>query len=359
MAGAAQALLHTHRRVAVDDLMEALVVAGQPAADELLGALVEDEPSAVCRAVDRWAHDERQDRHVAAADYGLRAAPHVRSGPDRELLRYAALVILARPADRGLHGAALGMLVRDPATRDRHLPAALRHFAAGDAHLTPAVLGAALGTHPEAVLTAFRNRLRAPAAADDTAGVLAALAAVGGTALARRAAALVEDHLRHDPAAAPAVARFLDTRLEEGPAVRPVLLPMATALLRDHPPEVRRALVPVFADPGSHLSRPLRQELLDLAIATERDPAVLDALLTAAADGCPRRHPLLTRDLVHRLGLLLCRTPEGATHFDRRVVELAAGQPDFARLLRTWLTDGGHWDAVVGPSARRRLDTVA
>ncbi|MYS24260.1 hypothetical protein GA0115240_16231, partial [Streptomyces sp. DvalAA-14] len=110
---------------------------------------------------------------------------------------------------------------------------------------------------------------------------------------------------------------------------------------------------------GTPHSRPLRQELLDHVLAVERDPAVLDALLTAAADGCRQRHPLLTRELVHRLGLLLGRTPEGATHFDRRVVELAATEPDFARLLRQWLTDGGSWDAVVGPSARRRLDTVA
>jgi hypothetical protein len=356
VACAAQALLHTHRRSAADDLTEGLVAAGHPAADEVLAALAEEEPSAMCRAVERWARDERPERRVAAAAYGLRTAAYARSVADRELLRYAALVILARPADRALHGAALGMLVRDAATRELHLPAALRRFAAGDAHLTPAVLAAALGTHPEPVLAAFQARLRDGAEAR---GILAELAVVGRAALDRRAATLVADHLRDRPAAAPDVVRYLDTRLEQGPGARPSLLPLVAELLRDHPPEVRRVLAPVFAAPGTPLSRPLRQELLDHVLGTERDPAVLDALLTAAADGCEQRHPLLTRDLVHRLGLLLGRTPEGATHFDRRVVELATAEPDFGRLLRTWLTDGGSWDAVVGPSARRRLDTVA
>ncbi|MBW5487154.1 serine protease, partial [Streptomyces bambusae] len=76
VATAAQALLHTHRRRAVDDLTEALVTAAHPRADELLASLAEEEPSAVCRAVDRWAHDERPERRVAAAAYGLAAAPH-------------------------------------------------------------------------------------------------------------------------------------------------------------------------------------------------------------------------------------------------------------------------------------------
>ncbi|GAA3042433.1 hypothetical protein GCM10020000_21780 [Streptomyces olivoverticillatus] len=85
VAAAAQALLHTHRRRAIDDLAEALVDAAHPRADELLAALAEDEPSALCRAVDRWAHDDRVERHVAAAAYGLKTAPprhhHRRSRP--------------------------------------------------------------------------------------------------------------------------------------------------------------------------------------------------------------------------------------------------------------------------------------
>ncbi|SFF60819.1 hypothetical protein SAMN05216251_12123 [Actinacidiphila alni] len=359
VASAAQALLHTHRRLAVDELTEALVAAGHPGADEVLAALAEDEPSAVCRAVDRWAHDPRPDRHVAAASYGRRAAPHVRSAADRELLRYAALVILARPGDCTLHGAALGLLVRDPATRSRHLGAALDRFAAGDPQLPAADLAAALGTHPEPVLAAFHARLRAPGRDGGAAEVLDELAGVTTPALARRAAALVRDHLLHHPEGAADVARYLDLRLEQGPGVRAVLLPLATALLTDHPPEVRRALLPVLAAPGTHLSRPLRRELLDMALAVERDPTVLDALLGAAADGCHRTPPVLTRDLVHRVGLLLGRTPEGAAQFDGRIVELAASCPDFGRLVREWLDTGGTWDAVIGPSARRRLETVA
>ncbi|WNI18350.1 serine protease [Actinacidiphila sp. ITFR-21] len=358
VTSAAQALLHTYRHLALDDLTEVLVSAGHPAADQVLAELADEEPSAVCRAVDRWAHDARPGRRVAAAAYGLRAAAPARTAADRELLRCAALEILARPQDGAVHGAALGILLRDPATRDRHLPAALPRFAAGDPHLTPAVLGAALSTHPEPVLRAFQARLReadAPGAAD----VVAELAAADAPTFARRAAALVADHLRRRPEAAPDTARFLDARLERGPGARGVLLPLVADLLLAHPPQVRRVLVPVFAAPGTPPSRPLRQELLDLALDAERDPVVLDALLTAAAEGCRGRHPLLTRDLVHRLGLLLGRRPEGAAHFDRRVVELAVAEPAFARLLREWLADGGSWDAVVGPSARRRLATVA
>ena len=356
VAAAAQALLHTYRRLGVDELADALVSAGSAAADEVLAALVEDEPSALCRAVDRWAHDPRPDRHVAAATYGVRTAPYVRSDADRELLRYAALAIVARPDDCTLHGAALGLLVRDPLTRARHLPAALRHFADGDPGLLAGDLAAALTTHPEPVLAAFQTRLRCADAR--TAEAVGALAEVGPPALARRAAALVEDLLRHRPGQVAAVARYLDLRLEQGPGARGVLLPLAAALLRDHPAPVRAALVPVFAAPGSHLSRPLRQELLETVLESERDPVVLDALLTAAADGARQRHPLLTRDLVHQLALLLVRTPDGAARLDRRIVELAAGAPEFARMVRLWLADGHVWDTLIGPSAHRTLASV-
>ncbi len=132
VATAAQALLHTHRRRGLDELTEVLVGCAHGRADELLGVLAEEEPSAVCRAVDRWAHDERPARRVAAVAYGLRAAPHVRTEADRELLRYAAEFLLGRSADSTLHGGALALLVRDPHTRAHHLPQALRHFAAGD-----------------------------------------------------------------------------------------------------------------------------------------------------------------------------------------------------------------------------------
>lgn len=355
VASAAQALLHTCRRLVPDRLTDALADAAHPCGDALLAALAEDEPAAVCRAVDRWAHDPRPGRHADAAAHGARAARHARSEADRERLRYAALAILGRPADRALHGAALGILVRDPASRARHLPAALELFADGDPGVPAGAVAAALGSDPEAVLGVFGARLRA---GGEAAALLTELAAVREPGAARRADALVEAHLRARPAAAPDVARYLDLRLEQGPQARALLLPLAAALLRDHPAEVRCALVPVFAAPGSARARALRQELLDHALEDERDPDVLDALLTAAAQGAAVRHPLLTRDLVHRLALLLGRTPHGAARFDRRAVALSGAHPPFARLLRTWLADTLVWDALLGPSARRNLDSV-
>ncbi|MDF3302654.1 serine protease [Streptomyces tropicalis] len=154
-ATAAQALLHTHRHRAVDDLAEALASCAHPRAQELLSVLAEEEPSALCRAVHRWAHDERPARRAAAAGHALRTAPHARTDQDRELLRRAALALLARPADADLHGSALAVLVGDPHTRARHLPRALRHFAAGDPHVPLAALAPALATHPDTVLAAF------------------------------------------------------------------------------------------------------------------------------------------------------------------------------------------------------------
>ena len=117
---------------------------------------------ALCRAVDRWARDERPARRVAAVAYGLRAAPFAVTRADRHLLRRAALAVLARPADHPLHGGALGILVRDPLTRARYLPQALERFAAGDPRLPPGTLAAALATHPEPVFAAFRDQLRRP-----------------------------------------------------------------------------------------------------------------------------------------------------------------------------------------------------
>ncbi|MDQ8707029.1 serine protease [Streptomyces sp. LHD-70] len=197
VARAAQALLHTHRHRSLDGLTEALADCSHRRGDELLAALAEEEPSAVCRAVDRWAQDARADRRVAAAACALRTAPHVRAEADRALLRYAALALLARPADCALHGAALALLVRDPETRDRHLPLALRRFAAGDPQLSASALAVAVGTHPEAVLGAFRERLRepGPVAVD----VLRALAEMPDLGLSGRIAELVREFLEVRP----------------------------------------------------------------------------------------------------------------------------------------------------------------
>ncbi|MFE7861070.1 trypsin-like peptidase domain-containing protein [Streptomyces sp. NPDC057403] len=352
VAKAAQALLHTHRHLALDDLTEVLVDCAHRRADELLAVLAEDEPSAVCRAVDRWAHDERPARRVAAAAYGPRAASHVRTEADRDLLRYAALALLARPTDATLHGAALALLVRDPRTRARHLPQALGHFAAGDPRFPASALVAALTTHPEQVLDAFRRRLHGPDAGD----ALRTLADVTTPPLARRVAVLVREAVERRPETAGDVAAYVDRRLDQGPEARAVLLPLVTGLLDGGPEEVRAALAAVLAVPGAAASRPLRRELLDFLLAHEHAPAVLDAVLhaTALADGEE------VRDLVHRTGLLLVRTPDGAARFDRGLVDLGRHVPGFAARMARWLTDSPQaWSAVVGPSTRRMIENLA
>ncbi|MFF8293681.1 trypsin-like peptidase domain-containing protein [Streptomyces sp. NPDC016309] len=365
VAGAAQALLYAHRDLAVDDLCEALVSTAHPRADELLAALVEDEPAALCRAVDRWAHDDtRPGRRVAAATYGRLLAARVTTDAERELLRYAAVALLARPGDRDLHGPALGLLVRDPHGRSRYLGPALAAFLADDPALPASAFTAALATHPEPVLAAFRARLLDGGPGAAPAEVLAVLAEVRTPALARRAAELVRAYVHHHPAGAAHAAAYVDRRLEQGPAARAVLFPLVSGLLRGSPVEVRGALAPVLAAPGTPASRPLRDELLDVLLEYERyeshdgrDLAVLDALLRAAALGCTRRPEARTRELVHRTGLLLVRTPEGATCFDRRLVELAREVPGFASLVTGWLREApGDWAFVVGPSARRTVE---
>ncbi|MCX5386029.1 serine protease [Streptomyces sp. NBC_00083] len=362
VARAAQALLYARRTLAVDDLTEALVATEHARAEELLAQLAEDEPSALCRAVDRWAHDERPERRAAAAAHGPRVAPRVRTGADRDLLRYAALALLARREDAPLHGAALDLLIRDPRTRERHLDRALARYAADDPAPTAAALATALTTHPEPVLAAFRARLRTAGAG--TADVLAALAEINTPAPARRAAALVQEHAEHHPEAAGHVAAFVERRLAYGPAARAVLFPMVTSLLRGSGhPEVRCALAPVLAAPGTRASRALRAELLDVLLAFERhaprDLAVVDALLAAAAHGCAQRAEARTRDLVHRTGLLFARTPEGAGCFDRRLVELCEEVPGFAAQVAGWLCQAPHeWAAVVGPGARRTVESL-
>ncbi|MEU9446405.1 trypsin-like peptidase domain-containing protein [Streptomyces sp. NPDC048304] len=373
VATAAQALLHTHRHGALDDLTEVLAASGHRRADELLTTLAEDEPAAVCRAVDRWAHDERPARRLAAVTHGLRAAPHVRSEADRRLLRYAALTLLARPADRALHGGALALLVRDPHSRDRHLASALRHFADGDPHLPPSALAPTLTTHPEPVLEAFRARLchldatdtRQETAHPDPAETrpdetLHTLTDVTTPALARSVAALLQESARLRPPIAGPIAAHVDRRLAEGPTVRPVLLPLVTGLLDDGPDHLRAALAGVLAAAGTPACRPLRRELLELLLAREEDPSVLDAVLQAAATEHGDDREEEVRGLVHRTGLLLVRTPEGAARFDRGLVDLGRHVPGFAARMTGWLAAApDDWAAVVGPSTRRMLENLA
>ncbi|MFE7842381.1 trypsin-like peptidase domain-containing protein [Streptomyces sp. NPDC057474] len=372
VATAAQALLHTHRRCAPDDLTEALVDSAHRRGDELLAVLSEEEPSAVCRAVDRWAHDECPARRVAGLAYGLRTAPHVRTEADRELLRYAALALLGRPADVTLHGGALALLVRDPRTRSRYLPQALERFAAGDPQLPASALATALATHPDPVLDAFRARLRTPGAGRSDGEALRTLAEVTTPGLARRVTTLVREVVELRSEVAGHVAAYVDRRLEHGPGTRAVLLPLVSGLIVDGPVQVRAALAAVFAEPGTPASGPLRRELLDLLMATERDPSVLDTLLRAAAargvtadtgdtaDTADTGDTAATRLLVHRVGMLLIRTPEGATRFDWALVDLARHVPGFAGLVAGWLSGTPQeWAAVVGPSTRRMIENLA
>ncbi|WP_367045273.1 trypsin-like peptidase domain-containing protein [Streptomyces sp. Je 1-332] len=355
VASAAQALLHTHRHRAIDDLTEILVGCAHPRADELLAALADEEPSAICRAVDRWVHDARPARHVAAVAYGLRAAPHATTDADRRLLRYAALALLARTADDSLHGAALALLVRDPQTRARHLPPALKRFTAGDPQLPPSALAAALDTHPEQVIAAFRTRLYGPGPTPGE--VLRGLADVTAPVLARRVADLVRDVLELRPDLAGHVAAYLDLRFEQGPVARAVLFPLVTDLLRRCPPSVRAALATAVAAPGSDASRALRTELLEVLLTHEREPEVLDAALCAVAGGGDKER---VRELVHRIGALLVRTPEGATCFDRRLVELARSVPGFSTRVARWICAAPQdWSALVGPSSRRMIENLA
>ncbi|MFE6713321.1 trypsin-like peptidase domain-containing protein [Streptomyces sp. NPDC057695] len=351
---AARDLLHAHRELAVDDLCEALVATAHPLADGLLATLAEDEPSAVCRAVDRWAHDDgRPERRVAAAVYGQLVARHAERPADRELLRFAALALLSRPADRPLHGAALGLLIRDPLTRDRHLPRAL-----AEPRVPPAALVEALPADPGPVLAALAARLdgtgEAPAAA------LRALADVDPPALARRAASLVRGYVARHPAGADHAAAFVDRRLEYGPAARTVLFPLVSGLIRTGPAPVRHALAPVLAAPGTGASRYLRTELLDVLLEHERytggEPTVLEALLAAAAEDAERRSEPRTRALTHRVGALWARTPEGAALLDRALAGRVRARPAFAGLLSGWaVADPGAWAPLLGRETLRAL----
>ncbi|MFD5410555.1 serine protease [Streptomyces nojiriensis] len=356
VATAAQALLHTHRGLAVDDLTEALVTAAHPRADELLAVLAEEEPSALCRAVDRWARDERPGRRVAAAAYGLAAAPHVRTPADRELLRRAAQALLVRPADATLHGSALAILLRDPQVRGRYLPDALVCFRDSESgsRLPADALVAALPVlpDPDGVFAALRAR------ADGE--VVRALAALTTPGLARRAGDLVREHLARNPGDAPHAAFFVDRRLDQGPAAASVVRPLVLDLLLGAPAVVRAALAVVLAAPGGEASHPLRGELADTLLREEADSQVLDVFLGAVAAGASGRAEDRTRELLRRTGRQLLRAPGGAAVFERRTVELARAEPAFGALVARWqATAGAEAAALLGPSARRTVETLS
>ncbi|WP_432057830.1 trypsin-like peptidase domain-containing protein [Streptomyces sp. bgisy022] len=351
VATAAQVLLHTHRDRAPDALTEALADSAHRRAQQLLAVLAEEEPGAVCRAVHRWAHDGRSARRALAVTHGLRVVPYARDGADRALLRRAALALLDRADDPAPHGGALALLVRDPSSRDEHLARALEHFAAGDPQLPPDALTGALITHPGPVLAAFGARLTR-ADADET---LRALGDATTPGLAGRVAALLRDAVRRRPELAGPIAGYAERRLNGGPAAQDVLFPLLAGLLDGGPAPLRAALAGLLADPGTPASRPLRRVLLDTLLAREQDPDVLTAVLHAAA----RTTGPDLRDLVHRTGLLLARTADGAARLDRALADLARHVPGFAAALAGLLSDApGVWAPLIGPGARRTVEDV-
>ncbi|GAA1991757.1 hypothetical protein GCM10009738_85460 [Kitasatospora viridis] len=346
VADLAQDLLYAHRAFAVDELTEALVAAAHPRADALLTVLAVEEPSALCRAVDRWSHDGRPERHVAAAVHGLRAAPY--AGPTgRQLLGFAALALLAREAEPGLHGAALALLVRDPATRADHLAAALAAYAADDPFVTPEVLVTALGTDPAAVLGAFEARLGRPGGA--VAPVLRVLAeappltgAAAPSGLPDPATRLAGRLLRGSPERAELVADYLGHRLALGTAGPGDLTALLGAGAEDRPVAVRRAFALVLAQPAPasggghpHGAR-LRREFLDRLLATERDPAVLEPLLERVAQQAGREEDERSRTVVRRITDAWNRGEGGPARLDALLVRCAGRCAAFALLLADW-----------------------
>ncbi|AUG77286.1 hypothetical protein CFP65_2454 [Kitasatospora sp. MMS16-BH015] len=242
VADIAHDLLYAHRRLALDNLTECLVDAAHPRADALLSLLAVEEPSALCRAVDRWSHDPRPERHVAAAVHGLRAAPYA-SGSGGGLLRFAAATLLAREGEPALHGAALALLLRYPESRPRHLARALAAYRADDPFVTAQALAPALAAEPEPVLAALRERLAEPGGA--VAEALGLLAEAQDPATVRQGLLLAAELLADHPERADRLAAYADRLLARGHRVTPLLAP-----LRGQPPAVRRAFAARLARPG-------------------------------------------------------------------------------------------------------------
>ncbi|MCT2594831.1 serine protease [Streptomyces sp. N2-109] len=344
VADAAQALLYTHRAPDAAVLLETLADATHPRAGELLAELAHDEPSALCRAVARWARDPRAERRRTAAVYGLRTARYATADADRDRLRTTALALLSRPGDHALHGHALALLVRDPARRARHLDEALAHFTWSGSPELASALGTALATHPEPVLAAFRVRLRQPGAVAREG--LRVLAEASGTGPVLRAAGLVREYAELEPqATGEAVATFVRRRLSAGTAEHSVLRPLVDELLRARPASVR---VPLAGVLGAAEGRP-GEELRAALLAGESEPVVLDAVLDAFVRHGGLRHGA---EQVRHLALLMGRTAEGAALFGQRLIALSRHLPEFATRLHSWTqADPEAWAALVGPSA--------
>ncbi|MFJ8046345.1 hypothetical protein ACIRBX_38135 [Kitasatospora sp. NPDC096147] len=399
-ADLADDLLFVHRLRAVDDLTECLAIAAHPRADALLVRLAAEEPSALCRAVDRWSHRPGPQWHVAAAVHGLRAAPYA-TGTGAELLRHAARTLLAREDEPALHGAALALLVRSPEGRVRHLERALAAYLRDDPFVTAEALAPALADEPEPVLAAFRRRLAEPGAA--VAEVLRVLAGHPAPELLGPALDLAAELLERtagEPAGKPPADRpdrgagppergtgrvgsepvpgaaAVDEAVAGWPG-SPLGPLRGTELLGSSPeltagqvaehlagllagaagseavvaavavrsPALRRLLALLLAGPEhppAHLA-----ELL----AGERDPSVLVPLVDRLAARYEGEPPEGTRELV---GIV---AQSGGAGVDAALVRAAGRSAPFARLLADW--PGGGPGSLGGPLlARMRLLTA-
>ncbi|MFB8059366.1 serine protease [Kitasatospora purpeofusca] len=342
VADLAHDLLFAHRALALDELTEVLAAAAHPGADALLAVLAVEEPSALCRAVDRWSHDPRPERHVAAAVHALHTAPYAR-GAGPELLRFTALALLAREDEPALHGAALALLLREPGSRAVHLPAALAVYRGGeDRFLTARALAPALESDPEPVLAALADRLGGPGAAArpgaPVAGTLRVLADARAPLAARRGAEFAARLLRERPElAGPVAVDYLGRRLArgavEGAVARLELRVLLSGALAARAAAVRRPFAEVLSRPvPDPVADALRCELLDTLLATEVDPEVLAAALAGLAEHCGAERPARARAVVVRAAAAL----PGA---DGLLVRCAGRSAAFAALLARWPED--------------------
>nr|WP_240969379.1 hypothetical protein [Streptomyces sp. HNM0575] len=335
VASAAQALLYAHGRRAGDLMLDLLTDACHPRADELLGELAQEEPSALCRAVERWANHAATLRQIAAAEYGPRLARRARSQADRRHLERAAHALLRIPGGSALHApSAMAMLLRlrqgsqssaspsvsptasrsvsppanplahpvahpappeggpsaeqgasEPgasaasAERDRDLDAALGLLAAtGSAELADALAGEVCD-RPAPALAAFRSYLcdRPGGGAHHLTGVLAR---VRRADLAVPVAEVVREYAEIRPeTAAEALATFVRGRLAHRPReCCPGLQLLTDALLCTPYAPLRAGLARALGA----LEGPVAEELLSVLLVGERDPAVLDAALEAS-----------------------------------------------------------------------------
>ncbi|MFB7476626.1 serine protease [Kitasatospora sp. NPDC056184] len=342
VADLAHDLLFAHRALALDELTEALAGAAHPRADALLAVLAAEEPSALCRAVDRWSHGPRPERHVAAAVHALRTAPYAR-GAGAELLRFTALALLAREDEPALHGAALALLLRDERSRAGHLPAALAVYRRGDDRfLTARALAPALESDPEPVLAALADRLGGPGGADPAgapvAGTLRVMADARAPLAARRGAELAARLLRERPAlAGPVAVDYLGRRLAhgaaEGAVARLELRTLLSSALAARAVAVRRPFAEVLSRPvPDPVADALRCELLDTLLATEGDPEVLAAAVAGLAEHCAAERPARAR-------AVLVRVAAGLPDADGLLVRCAGRSAAFAALLARWPQD--------------------